>query len=228
MYRTTSLITAFLLLFSLFNYSYAQSVESFRKIKVKGNLSVSYYIVQAGENKVVIKENEDLVSYKLKNNTIIVKHKKLVAKSAQKAAVEIYGMPLEAIVVKRAAMLTIEDEMLSDSVKVKIATGGELRANLKTNFLTMKVRTDGFGYLKGNINSLNIKSLLKGNLRANDANITNALVKINTGGFAAFNKTTKITGKIGCKGELKVYGESDLSGVEKSKRGVITVTHEEK
>jgi len=228
MYRKTSLITALILLFSLFNYSYTQSVEPYRNIKVKGNLSVSYYVAPDGENKVDIKENADLVRYKLKNNTIIVKNKKLGFKKDHKATVEIHGMPLREITVKHSATLRIEDEMLSDTLKVKIATGGELRANLKTIFLAMKVRTDGFGYLIGNINSLDVKSSLKGNFRANDANITNASVKINRGGFAAFNKVTKITGKIGCKGELKVYGETDLSGVEKSKRGVITVTNEEK
>ncbi len=226
MHGKISLITAFILLFSLFNYSYTQSVEPYVNIKVKGNLSVSYHIAPDGENKVDIKENADLVRYKLKNNTIIVKHKKLGAKKEHKATVEIHGKPLKEITVKHSANLIIEDEMPSDTVEVKIVTGGELRANLKTNFVAMKVRTDGFGYLTGNINSLDVKSSLKGNLRANDANIENALVNINTWGFAAFNKTTKITGKVRSKGELKVYGGTDSSGIKKSKSGIISVTYE--
>ena len=66
MHGKISLITAFILLFSLFNYSYTQSVEPYVNIKVKGNLSVSYHIAPDGENKVDIKENADLVRYKLK------------------------------------------------------------------------------------------------------------------------------------------------------------------
>ncbi len=219
--------TLFLILFTCYNI-YGQQAGSFEKIKIRGNVSVSYHITQNNDNKIIVGENNQLVKYKISNNTLILRNKKQRIKKGQKVNVNIYGLPLKEIIVRNFAFISIEDQMHTDTLGIKIVSGGELRLNLKSNYLKSIVRTGGFAYLEGEINTISLKVSTGAKFRANEANIAEAHIRLNTGGFAAFNNKTKISGKTNTGSELKVYGKADVSKIKKSTRGIINFESDDK
>lgn len=195
-------------------------IPDFNKIIVKGNLSINYY--ESDEIGITIPDNElsTTVTYVVKKNKLKIKNKRFKSNRNYTVTASVYGKPLNQITLRAGAIVKSEGNILTDTVKILLTSGSELYSNAENKKIHSRINRGSFFQYTGKTDELKLRTCSGAKFRGNKAEIGQAYVKANTGGFAAL--ATKIKGKASLGGEIKVYGAQQSNTIKKILWGKIT------
>jgi hypothetical protein len=210
-----------LILNSSLLFAQVSNTEPFEKLKVRGAVLVNYQVSKEPGIQIIDARNQHLVKATVKNNKLTIKHLKIKPNQNKQVEINLHGLALKEIVAKQTAVIKSEGVILSDTAKVCMTSASELQTTVQSAKLSVKLTSGSFAYLEGEAKSLKLKAKTGSKFRAHKANISNAIIKVATGGFVALNGETDVEGKVVTGGELKFYGKSNDKKIKRHTHGII-------
>ncbi|MBS7255210.1 head GIN domain-containing protein [Flavobacterium branchiicola] len=189
--------------------SFGQVVKElgdFDTVKVFDKLSVK--VVQANENKIVIKGAREAEVEAVNKNGILklrMPFPKLL--SGNDLSITLYYKHIELIDVNEGATVTSNEAIKATSFKVSAQEGGVINVDLDVDKLKVSSVSGGSITLTGKAENQVASLGAGGYLLASKLNTSQTTVSVSAGGKADVNASTLVDAKVSAGGSIYIYGK---------------------
>ncbi|WP_111683225.1 head GIN domain-containing protein [Winogradskyella tangerina] len=196
-----------------FNINAQQTIEKsigeFKTVKVYDLINLK--MKKSDENKVTISgKNRKDVQVINKNGKLKIRMKLEESYDGNDTVVILHYTSVEVIDANEGANVTVEDPIKQFEIDLKTQEGGEITAELKTNYANIRAVTGGIINVTGTSKNQDISIYTGGIFNGEDLVTEDTEVSINAGGEAYVNATEYVDVRIKAGGDVFIYGKPKL------------------
>lgn len=206
-------ILILLVIAASFNINAQQTIEKsigeFKTVKVYDLINLK--MKKSDENKVTISgKNRKDVQVINKNGKLKIRMKLEESYDGNDTVVILHYTSVEVIDANEGANVTVEDPIEQFEIDLKTQEGGEITAELKTNYANIRAVTGGIINVIGTSKNQDISIYTGGIFNGEDLVTEDTEVSINAGGEAYVNATEYVDVRIKAGGDVFIYGKPKM------------------
>lgn len=177
--------------------------------------SMDFLLVSGNEGKIILEGDSNLLEYiitEVKNDNLIIKVKKGINMSYKNNTLKV-TIPFKDISLVSLAGsgdLFNKDIIEVDKLSVSLAGSGDVKLNIKTNFVKSAVAGSGDLTLSGNTDTLEAKIAGSGNFNGFDLQANDTEVSLAGSGGAHVVSNKNLSARVAGSGDIKYEGNPTL------------------
>lgn len=205
--KRLSILSIFFLLTTLVysQRTIEREVGDFIELKVYDLMEVN--LIQADENKVVIKgRNTDDVRILNQNGKLKLRMELDTRFNGEDTFIEVYFKKIEIIDANEGARIVVNELIEQDEIELRAQEGGEIKVGLNVNFTEVKAITGGVIEASGLSTKQVVYLTTGGVFEGMDLKTKNTKIGITAAGEAEVNASELVDAKVTAGGDIFIYG----------------------